>query len=347
MNRKQIHIGESDGRQIYQYTFSNTKGMDVSIINYGGIIKNLIVPDKNGHCQDVVLGFDHLKQYLTKNSNYFGCIAGRYANRIALGKFELDGTIYHLAANNGPNHLHGGIKGFDKVVWNAENFLFPDSAGVVLTYFSKDGEEGYPGNLKARVIYTLNNNNELRIEYQVTTDKPTVINLTNHSYFNLLGQGNGKVYSHRLQIPADKYLPVDENRIPTGEIAPVQQSPMDFRQYEEIGRRIGQVEGGYDHTYVLNGFNGKLQRAASVYEPLSGRIMEVLTDQPGIQFYSGNFLDGSITGKGNRAYQQHDGFCLETQHFPDSPNQPSFPSTVLRPGEKYQTTTIYRFKAEG
>jgi aldose 1-epimerase len=320
--------------------------MVVSILNYGGIIKNIWVPDKNSVHEDVVLGFENLQQYIHNNSPYFGCIAGRYANRIALGKFDLDGTSYQLATNNGINHLHGGIKGFNKVVWDAADFVSPRGAGVVLTYFSKDGEEGYPGNLRAKVTYTLTNNNELRMDYEATTDKPTVINLTNHSYFNLAGHGSGKVYNHQMQIFADRFITVNENLVPTGDSAQVHKTPMDFRKYEEIGRRIGQVKGGYDHTYVLDDFNGKLRKAAAVFEPLSGRRMDVFTDQPGIQFYSGNFLDGSIKGKHNRAYQQHDGFCLETQHFPDSPNRPTFPSTVLRPGEKYQTTTIYCFEVD-
>lgn len=343
MNMKRTLFGEAGEEQIFQYTFTNVNGMSVSIINFGGIVTRLVVPDRDGNFQDVVLGYDNLQQYLDNNSPYFGCIAGRYANRIALGKFELEGSVYQLATNNGLNHLHGGIKGFDKVVWNVEDFIFPDSAGIVLTYLSKDGEEGFPGNLLTRVIYTLNNLNELIIDYQAETDKPTVINLTHHSYFNLRGQGNGDIYDHQLQIFADQYVPVDENLIPTGELAPIGMTLMDFTVPIEIGNGIHQVDGGYDHTYVLNNFDGQMRLVARVVEPKSGRILSVLTDQPGIQFYSGNFLDGTITGKEGKVYKQHYGFCLETQHFPDSPNQPAFPSTIIRPGEKYMTTTVYRF----
>ncbi|MBE0637257.1 MAG: galactose mutarotase [Bacteroidales bacterium] len=344
MNMKRTLFGETDGNQIYQYTFTNINSMSVSIINYGGIVTHLIVPDREGNLQDVVLGYDNLQQYLDNNSPYFGAIAGRYANRIARGKFSIDGTEYQLATNNGTNHLHGGLKGFDKVVWDVEDFIFPDSAGVVLTYHSPDGEEGYPGNLLTKVIYTLNNNNELRIDYQAETDQPTVLNLTHHSYFNLKGQGNGNIYNHQLQIFADHYIPVDETLIPTGELNPVEGTLMDFTAPMEIGKGIHQVDGGYDHTFVLNNFDGNVREVARVIENQSGRLMKVFTDQPGMQFYSGNFLDGSITGKESKVYMQHYGFCLETQHFPDSPNQPAFPPTLLRPGEKYQTTTIYRFE---
>lgn len=344
MNMKRALFGEADGKQIFQYTFTNVNGMSVSMINYGGIVTHLIVPDRDGNLQDVVLGYDNLQQYLDNNSPYFGAIAGRYANRIALGKFSIDGNEYQLATNNGTNHLHGGLKGFDKVVWDVEDFIFPDSAGVVLTYLSPDGEEGYPGYLLSKVIYTLNNNNELRIDYEAETDKPTPINLTHHSYFNLGGQGNGDIYNHQLQIFADYYIPVDETLIPTGELSPTAMTYMDFTAPIEIGNGIHQVDGGYDHTFVLNNFDGSVREVARVIENKSGRLMKVFTDQPGIQFYSGNFLDGSITGKESKVYKQHYGFCLETQHFPDSPNQPDFPPTLLRPGEKYQTTTIYRFE---
>ncbi len=344
MNMKRTLFGEVGEAQIYQYTFTNANGMSLSVINYGGIVTQLIVPDKDGKFHDVVLGYDNLQQYLDDNSPYFGCIAGRYANRIALGKFELDGNLYQLATNNGPNHLHGGIQGFDKVVWDVADFILPDSAGVVLTYLSKDGEEGFPGNLMTKVIYTLNNQNELRIDYEAVTDKPTVVNLTHHSYFNLKGQGNGDVYDHQLQIFADQFIPVNENLIPTGELAPTENTLMDFTAPMEIGKGIHQVDGGYDHTFVLNNFDGNVREVALVIENKSGRLMRVFSDQPGMQFYSGNFLDGSIKGKEGKVYEQHFGFCLETQHFPDSPNQPGFPSTVLRPDEKYATTTIYRFE---
>jgi aldose 1-epimerase len=346
MKMKKNHFGEIDGKQIYQFTFTNANGMSVSVINYGAIVTHLFTPDKNGIPGDIVLGYDNLRQYLEDNSPYFGCVAGRYANRIALGKFEINGKTYQLATNNGINHLHGGVEGFDKKIWQAEDFIYPDSAGVVLSYLSPDGEEGYPGNLSTKVIYTLNNNNEFRIDYEAATDKSTVVNLTHHSYFNLKGQGNGDIYDHYMQIDAGFYVPVDNNLIPTGQLEAVSETPMDFRNPEPAGSRINQIEGGYDHTFVLNNYNGKIRKVATVSELSSGRTMILFTDQPGVQFYSGNFLDGSLTGKSNKVYHQHYGFCLETQHFPDSPNQPSFPSTVLKPGEKYQTTTIYRFGVE-
>lgn len=343
MNLKKDLFGEVDGQKVYQYSITNENDMTVKIINYGGIVTNLIVPDKNGKLADVVLGYDSLQGYLDETP-YFGAIVGRYGNRIAKGKFTLDGKTYQLATNNGPNHLHGGNKGFDKVVWNSDDFVYPDSAGVILTYLSKDGEEGYPGNLQVKVIYTLNNDNELKIDYEAQTDKPTIINLTHHSYFNLNGQGNGDILDEELQIMADKYVPVDNTLIPTGELKSVKESAMDFTTPHSIGSRIAQLVGGYDHTWVLNGYDGKTVRlVARVIDPKSGREMEVYTDQPGIQFYSGNFLDGSITGKQGKIYKKHYGFCLETHHYPDSPNHPEFPSTVLRPGEKYQTETIYKF----
>lgn len=346
MNMKRTLFGEANGKQVYQYTFTNANGMAVSIINYGGIVTHLLVPDRKGQLGDVVLGYDSLSDYLKNNSPYLGAIAGRYANRIAHGKFVLDSVEYQLATNNGLNHLHGGIKGLDKVVWDVRDFIFPDSAGVILTYLSPDGEEGYPGNLTINVIYTLTNNNELKIDYEAVTDKPTVLNLTHHSYFNLAGHGSGTVYNHQLQINADRYVPVDETLIPTGELLPVEGTPMDFKTFHPIGERIGEVEGGYDHTFVLDAEDGQMRLAAQVTEPGSGRTMRVFTDQPGMQFYSGNFLDGTNIGKGAVAYQKHFGFCLETQHFPDSPNQPGFPSTTLRPGEKYRTSTIYQFGVE-
>jgi aldose 1-epimerase len=344
MNLKKNLYGETDGKKVFQYTLTNENGMKVKILNYGGIVTHLFVPDKDGHLADVVLGYDSLQGYIDKTP-YFGAIIGRYGNRIAGGKFSLDGQEYSLARNNGPNHLHGGIKGFDKVVWESEDFIYPDSAGVILSYLSVDGEEGYPGNLDVTVIYTLNNNNELKIDYTAATDKATIVNLTHHSYFNLKGQGQGDVLDHMLQIEADRYVPVDETLIPVGELRAVKQSAMDFSTPRAIGRSIGEVAGGYDHTWVLNRFdNDSLYLAARVSEPETGRVMEVFTDQPGMQFYSGNFLDGSITGKQGSVYHKYYGFCLETHHFPDSPNQPDFPSVVLRPGESYETTTIYRFR---
>ncbi len=344
MEMKKINYGETDGKTIYQYTLANGNGMVVKLINFGGIVTNLFVPDENGKPVDVVLGYDSLQQYI-EDSSYFGAIVGRYGNRIAKGQFTLDGQTFNLAVNNGPNHLHGGIKGFNKVVWDSDPFIFPEKVGVVLTYLSKNGEEGYPGNLKVKVTYTLTNDNELKIDYEATTDKPTVINLTHHSYFNLKGAGNGDILDHQLQIMADDYLPVDPTLIPTGELRAVKQSAMDFTTPHSIGSRIKQVEGGYDHTWVLNDYNGKMRLGAKVTEPASGITMKVFTDQPGIQFYSGNFLDGTVTGKNGKRYFKHFGFCLETQHYPDSPNHPEFPPVVLKPGEKYETHTVYQFSS--
>jgi aldose 1-epimerase len=344
MNLKKALFGQVDEKQVFQYTLTNENGMTVKILNYGGIVTHILVPDNDGEKVDVVLGYDSLQGYL-EETPYFGAIVGRYGNRIAKGKFELDGKSYQLPLNDGANHLHGGIKGFDKVVWNSEDFIYPDSAGVALSYLSKDGEEGYPGNLDVKVTYTLTNHNELKIDYLATTDKPTIVNLTHHSYFNLKGQGEGTILDHQLQLMADKYISVDQTLIPTGELRQVKGSAMDFTEPHSIGSRISEVEGGYDHTWVLKEYDGKtLRKVATLEEPESGRAMEVYTDQPGIQFYSGNFLDGSITGKENKVYKKHYGLCLETHHYPDSPNQPDFPSVVLRPGEKYETTTIYKFR---
>lgn len=333
------------------YTLTNDKGMEVKITNYGGIITSIKVPDRNGKPGDVVLGFDNFEGYL-KGHPFFGALAGRYANRIAKGRFTLDGQEYKLPINNGENSLHGGLKGFDKRVWTAKEIPGKDRVGLQLTYLSKDGEEGYPGNLTTTVTYTLNNKNELRIDYAATTDKPTVVNLTNHSYFNLASEVDEDILNHQLMINADSFTPVDKMLIPTGEIRSVKGTPMDFTKPTTIGARINdQYEqlvfgGGYDHNYVLNNKGGKLGLAARVYEPKSGRVLEVLTDQPGVQFYSGNFLDGSLTGKYGKVYRKRYGFCLETQHFPDSPNRANFPSTVLRPGQKYATTTVFRFSAK-
>ena len=332
-----------DGQEVDLYTLANTNGLKARITNYGAILVSLEVPDKNGKLADITLGFDTLEGYI-KGHPYFGATVGRYANRIGGASFKLNDVEYKLAANNGPNHLHGGIKGFDKVVWKAEDVTAESNqAFVKLSYLSKDGEEGYPGNLTCTVTYTLTKDDELKISYEAETDKTTILNLTNHTYWNLAGQGNGDVLGHELMLSADKYTPVDEGLIPTGEIESVKGSPMDFTKPMIIGSRIIQVEGGYDHNYVLNSGGGTLALCAKVYEPTSGRIMEIYTIQPGVQFYTGNFLDGSISGKAGKVYNKHYGFCLETQHFPDSPNKPDFPSVVLKPGDKYTTVTVHKF----
>jgi aldose 1-epimerase len=337
-----------DGTPVELYTLTNAHGLQVKITTYGGAVVSLLVPDRDGKLDDVALGFETLEEYVEK-SPYFGCIAGRYANRIAKGRFTLNGVEYTLAQNDGDNHLHGGVKGFDKVVWNAQEKSDEDGTGLTLTHLSRDGEEGYPGNLAVEVTYTLTNNDELRIDYRATTDRDTVVNLTNHTYFNLADGGAGDILGHELMIDADRFTPVDATQIPTGELRSVASTPMDFRHTTAIGARIGQDDEqlcfglGYDHNWVLNSSDGTLALAARVQEPTTGRVMEVYTTEPGIQFYSGNFLDGTIAGKGGKVYHKRHGLCLETQHFPDSPNQPGFPSTVLRPAEMYQTTTIYRF----
>jgi len=332
-----------DGKQVDLYTLTNTSGIRARITNFGGILVSLEVQDRSGNIGDITLGFDKLDGYLGEHP-YFGAIVGRYANRIGKAAFKLDGIEYKLAANNGENHLHGGIKGFDKKVWRLEDIgVTSEGAMVKLGYISEDGEEGYPGNLACSVIYTLTKDDKLKISYEAETDKKTVVNLTNHSYYNLAGQGNGDILGHVLTINADKYTVVDEGLIPTGENRNVKDTPMDFTTPMTIGSRIGQVEGGYDHNYVLKSGGGSLALAVTVSEPTSGRIMEIRTDQPGVQFYTGNFLDGSITGKAGKVYKKHYGFCLETQHFPDSPNKPDFPSVVLQPGQKYTTQTVHRF----
>ena len=334
-----------DGDEVQLFSLNNDQGMEVKITNYGGIIVAIKVPDRKGKIDDVVLGHDTLDGYLHL-SRYFGALIGRHANRIARGKFVLNGVEYSLATNNGKNHLHGGLKGFDKLVWEACEI----EGGLQLTYLSQDGEEGYPGNLEAIVTYALTDANELRIEYRATTDCDTIINLTNHSYFNFAGAGT--ILDHEVQINADTFTPVDESLIPTGEIRSVKDTPMDFTSPMAIGARINddyeQINniGGYDHNFVLREESEALKKAATVYEPKTGRVMEVWTTQPGIQFYSGNFLNGSIVGKSARAYVKHSGCCFETQHFPDSPNHPNFPSTVLKPGEQYQQTTVFRFSVE-
>ena len=341
----------ADGQEVSLFILQNASGMKAALTNYGAIMASLYVPDRNGNLDDVVLGYAALDGYL-KEHPYFGAIVGRYGNRIAKGRFMLDGVEYKLAANNGENHLHGGIKGFDKVVWSAEPVKQDSAVGVKFGYISKSGDEGYPGNLSCTVTYWLTNKNELKIEYHATTDKATPVNLTHHSYFNLADQGKGDILDHQLEIFADRFTPVDKGLIPNGELRPVEGTPMDFRQPHSIGERINSDDEqlkfglGYDHNWVLNSSDGSLALAARVYEPISGRVMEVWTTEPGLQFYSGNFLDGTLTGKDGRVYKHRYGFCLETQHFPDSPNKPNFPSTILRPGETYSTKTIYRFSAK-
>ena len=349
--KKQAFGKKADGTPVDLYTLINSNGLEAKITNYGGIVVSLIVPDRNGKPADVVLGYNTFEKYIRHNP-HFGCIVGRYGNRIAKGKFTLNGIEYNLAQNDNENHLHGGIKGFDKVIWKAQEIIDDDGLGVKLIYLSKDGEEGYPGNLSVTVLYTLTNENELKIEYSATTDKVTVVNLTHHSYFNLAGAGSGDILGHEMMIQADKFTPVDATLIPTGELRSVRSTPMDFTRPMPIGSRIEQVYkqlvfgGGYDHNWVLNNHDGSLRLAARVYEPKSGRVMEVYTTEPGIQFYTGNFLDGTITGKQGKVYHKRNGFCLETQHFPDSPNKPNFPSTVLKPGVTYTQTTIYKFSAK-
>lgn len=336
-----------DGTAVEQYTLTNSKGAFCKIITYGGIVTELHVPEKKGTLADVVLGFDNLDGYL-KGHPYFGAITGRVANRIAKGKFTLDGQTYSLAINNGPNHLHGGLKALDKVVWKATTDKSRDGAAVKLTYTSPDGEENYPGTLNMTVTYIWTDNNELRIDYEAKTDKATPVNLTNHSYFNLAGAGSGDVFAHELMLTAGNFTPSDDQLIPTGEIKPVQGTPMDFTKTKSIGKEIqallNQPHRGYDHNFVLDNKGKSIALAARVSEPKSGRVMEILTDQPAIQLYTGNFLE-ETRGKAGEVYQRHGGFCLETQHFPDSVNHPNFPSTILRPGEEYRTTTIHRFSA--
>lgn len=341
----------SRGEKVTQYTLTNAKGSSVSIITYGGIVTSLKVPDRNGRLADVVLGFKTLSDY-EKKSPYFGCLVGRYGNRIANGEFTLDGHTHHLAVNNNGQSLHGGLKGFDKVVWNATPAETKQGPSLKLTYVSKDGEEGYPGNLSVTATYTLTNKNELKLVFRAKTDKATVVNLTHHSYFNLAGQGSGDILGHVVTIHGGKYTPVDRVLIPTGKIAPVKGTPLDFRKPTAIGSRINardeqlKFAGGYDHNFVADKLPGHLGLIAKVEEPKSGRVMEVISTEPGVQFYSGNFLDGTLVGKGGKVYGFRNGFCFEPQHFPDSPNRKNFPSTVLRPGETYKNTIIYRFLTE-
>ncbi|WP_266206068.1 aldose epimerase family protein [Pontibacter kalidii] len=338
--KKEAFGSAPDGQQVYLYTLTNQRGITVKITNYGAIVTSFITPDKQGEPGDVVAGFDELSGYIPNNP-HFGGVVGRFANRIAQGRFTLDGQAHILPVNDAPHHLHGGNKGFDRVVWQAEEL--PQQNALKLTYRSPDGEEGYPGNLTATVVYTLTDDNALRIDYSATTDKATPVNLTNHSYFNLSAGKAKDVSGHLIQINAEQYTPVDDTFIPTGELATVAGTPMDLRQPQLVGKHLHEIAGGgYDHNYVLNLGNERIVKAAEVYEPASGRVLEVYTTQPGIQFYTGNFLDGSLTGRDGRRYTRHYAFCLETQHFPDSPNQPAFPDTILRPGEVYEQTTIYK-----
>lgn len=343
-------FGTKEGVQVDLYTLRNRNGLEARIMNYGGIVVSLKTPDRNGQLGDVVLGFDTLDGYLSpeflKSNPYFGALIGRYGNRIGHAKFVLDGKVYALAANNGPNHLHGGIKGFDKVVWEA--LPVPgDEAALRLHYLSKDGEEGYPGKLDVTAVYTLTNDNGLKIDFTATTDKDTVVNLTHHSYFNLAGKGD--ILSHEVMINADKYTPVDNTLIPTGELRSVAGTPFDFNTPTAIRARINQDDEqlkfgkGYDHNWVIRKPLGELGLMARVFEPTTGRVLEVFSTEPGLQFYSGNFLDGTLKGKGGQVYQFRNGFCMEPQHYPDSPNKPDFPSVVLKPGQTYKNTIIYKF----
>lgn len=340
----------TDGKAVEVYTLTNSADAEAKIINYGGRIVSLKMPDNNGNFEDVVLGYDDLKDYENDNA-FFGGIIGRYGNRIAKGKFSLNGKEYTLAKNNGENHLHGGIKRFDVSVWTAKSSENKEGAVLELNYLSKDGEEGYPGNLNVKVVYTLTENNELKIEYSATTDRDTVVNLTNHSYFNLRGAGSGTILDHVLTINADKFTPTDETAIPNGELRSVANTPFDFLKPTKIGERINsdyeqiKIGKGYDHNYVLNRTSNELSLAATVFEPTSRRFMEVLTTEPGIQLYSGNYLDGK-KGKNGKIYEFRGAFCLETQHFPDSPNRPDFPTTVLKKGQQYLTTTVYKFSVK-
>lgn len=339
--------GEVEGNKITQYTLTNPNGMSVKIINYGGTVTDIMAPDKNGKMGNVVLGYDSLAGFLQTDNPYFGCLVGRYANRIANAKFTLDGKEYTLAPNNNGNSLHGGTKGFDKRVWAASDINTDSVSSIKFSYDSKDGEEGYPGNLHSEVVYTLTKDNELKIEYKATTDKATPVNLTNHCYFNLSAGTDSTILDHELMLKANKYTPVNDKLIPTGRIDDVKGTPMDFTTAKKIGRDLSQVSGGYDHNWVLNKSGNNPEMIASLYHPASGRYMEVYTTEPGIQFYSGNFLDGTLKNtRGGAKYIKHAGLCLETQHFPDSPNQPGFPNTILRPGETYTQTTIYKFSVK-
>jgi aldose 1-epimerase len=337
-----------EGRTVDLFTLSRDGAPTVAVTSHGAYIVSILAVDRDGHSADVTLGYEDLTGYL-RDTAYLGAVVGRYANRVAKGTFTLGGRTYELARNNGPNHLHGGPSGFGRRLWTPRVVTGPEGDALELTYVSADGEEGYPGTLTATVVYSLTADGGLRLDYSATTDAPTIVNLTNHAYFNLAGEGSGDVLAHEMQIEADAFTPVDATLIPTGEVRPVEGTPFDFREPVALGARIDapdpqlQAGGGYDHNVVLRGVAGELSLAARVYEPQSGRVLEVLTTQPGMQLYSGNFLDGTIVGKSGRRYEKRGGFCLETQHFPDSPNQPEFPSVVLEPGDRYEQTTVFRF----
>jgi aldose 1-epimerase len=338
-----------DGRVVHEYTLTNRRGAEARVITYGGALVSLTAPDRRGRYADVLLGYEDLAGYLG-DTKYMGVLVGRYANRIAKGHFTLEGVEYQLATNNNGNHLHGGVRGFDKVIWEARPLRAGGGAALRLTYMSHDGEEGYPGNLTVTVTYTLTDADELRIDYRATTDKTTILNLTNHAYFNLKGQGAGDILGHELRLNASRFTPADATSIPTGELRAVRGTPFDFTRLTAIGARIEQPDeqlkfgAGYDHNFVVDGRAGALRPAATAYEPTTGRVMQVLTTQPGVQLYTGNFLSGE-RGKGGATYGRRHGFCLETQHFPDSPNKPGFPSTVLRRGAVFRSTTVYKFSA--
>ena len=348
---KKEPFGSVEEGSVDLYTLTNAHGMEVRAMNFGGIILSIKVPDKAGHFDDVTLGFDKLDGYLTNNP-HFGALIGRYANRIGGAKFTLDGVQYKLAPNDGPNTLHGGIKGFDKHLWKAESFKNSEGVGLILTRVSPDGEEGFPGNLSVKVKYTLTDENTIVFDYEATTDKATPVNLTQHTYFNLAGNGNGNILGHVLTLNDDHFTPVDKTLIPTGEIRAVKDTPLDFSEPTTVGARINDkyeqmvLGRGYDHNFVINRTGAGMVWAARMHDPQSGRTLEVSTTEPGLQFYSGNFLDGTLTGKGGHVYQQRDGFAFETQHFPDSPNHPDFPSTILRTGKVYKSQSIYKFTVE-
>jgi len=349
--RKATFGKTADGKPVDLYTLTNSNGLEVRAMTYGGIIVSMRVPDRKGKLADVVLGHDDFDGYLV-NPPYFGAIVGRYANRIANGTFTLDGVKYTLPKNDGQNTLHGGLIGFNKVIWEAKEFKNAKGVGVAFNYLSKDGEEGFPGNLKVKVSYTLTNENQLIIDYEATTDKATPLNLTQHTYFNLAGEGNGDILGHEVMLNADRFTPAEKTLIPTGEIRPVKETPLDFTTPTTIGSRINDnyeqlvIGHGYDHNFVIKRKDNSLTLAARAREPNSGRVLEVYTTEPAVQLYSGNFLDGTIVGKQGHAYKKRDGFCLETQHFPDSPNHPDFPSTILRPGTTFRSQTVFKFSAE-